>query len=199
MKVLAAYPSATESRTLSDGVLCWPDSATVKSGKPVFIPDCHDSCIFAALGVKVKAVGKSIKSRFAPRYYNDVLPLAFIINSFNAEKIKSGLFPAANNLVADYSVICGDSINADSLQEYATIGTELSPLAAMGSEEKRMKISKRCRIDLINEAICAASRDNTLKTGDFVAFILPEYFQASRNTLLKISLNGQTLIENKLK
>ena len=49
------------------------DSALLKDGKPFFIPDFADPCLFQVeLVVRISRLGKSIPERFAARYYDGV-------------------------------------------------------------------------------------------------------------------------------
>lgn len=169
MKILAAYESNIGAGPAGTKVVVWPDSVMIRSRKPLFLPDDGDYFLHRGLCVRIDAVGKSIAGRFAGRYYNEMAPMAFVLPAAVSDLLAEGNDPAACDIVADYSLICGDFIPK---------GGDLAAIDA---------------------AIVEASRRNTLKTGDIVAILPPEREKAERDTVVKISLEGKTLLENKLK
>lgn len=169
MKILAAYESTTVEGPAGRKVLVWPDSVMIRSRKPLFLPDDGDYYIHKGLCVRIDAVGKTIAGRFAGRYYNEMAPMAFVLPAAVSDALAEGTDPAACDIVADYTLICGDFI------------------------------PKSGELTEIDDAIATASRRNTLKTGDIVATLSPKREKAERETVIKISLEGKTLIENKLK
>ena len=170
MKIIAVYESTRNSEGhTGKGILVWPDSVMIRSRKPLFLPDDGVYYIHEGIGARIDAVGKSIHKKFARRYYDEICAIAYILPESVSDCLIQKADPVACDIAADYTLICGDYIPA--------LETETE----------------------INEAISIASCRNTLKTGDIVAIIFRERRKAERDSVLKISLRGNTLIENKLK
>lgn len=204
MKTLAAFRRLDNAgKTDGFGILAWPDSALVKSGKPIFVPDYEAYSAVIGFGVRIKAVGKSIKGKFATRYYDDLLPMAFILPGSSARRVEKGEDPYASEIVADCSVISGDESSAARMLENGELDLEwsLTPLR----EDDRDTGARSATIRMsgaeadIRSAIEEASRLNTLKTGDIVAVLIPVEIKIDRDSLLRIKLKGELLLENKLK
>ena len=177
--------------------MVWPDSTMVCSGKPVFIPD-YECYLHAGIGVKILNVGKSINKKFASRYYKEFTSMAFILPKDSSDAVSYYRNPYACNFVSDYSVICGDFIPIEKSDGIATkVCVNVEPL-------KDISVGKQIQIlnvnyDILDEIISSASEANTLKTGDIVAFMMSERFNVNRDNLLKISINNNITLENKLK
>lgn len=204
MKIIGAYLSeGSQDTTTGMNILVWPDSAMIRTGKPVFIPDDDEEYqILPGIGVKIKAVGKTIQERFAGRYYDEVMPLAFILKNETAEDLAKRLDPKACDIVADCSVICGDPIPIKEIEAKPTVRVEFGIRSLQpedGEEPVELKFDlSNLRLGLAH-AIVRGSQDNTLKTGDIVAYILPMGLGTRVDNLVKFSLNGNPLLENKLK
>lgn len=199
MKIIGTYPSKKSEDPTGQNIIVWPDSAQIRSRKPVFVPD-GDYMIITGLGAQIKSVGKSIDTRYASRYYSQILPVVFLLEEKAAEKVMAEEDPAACEIVADYTAICGDTINSEELGSLM-IKTEVSPLVEKEGEEdvRRNFLEMEDASLLLDEAISVASRKNTLKTGDIVARILRVSLPAEYNTILSVSFNDTLLLENKLK
>lgn len=202
MKIAAAYISNSSQANTNMNIMVWPDSAMIRSGKPLFLPDDEEwRYIMIGIAVKIDSVGKSIQQKYAERYYKELAPMAFVMTRTAAEKIRKHQDPLACEIVADYSLICGDFITAEG--KWSTLKTELNinklPTAAKEIEEINNKFEINGVQTVLAEAIFTASQNNTLKTGDIVAFIIPQSFNAYPETILRVKLADRTLIETKLK
>lgn len=174
MKIIATYKSPKDEGPACIKTLVWPDSAMIRSGKPVFLPE-EETLMLPAMCVRIDAVGKTVAPKFAGRYYNEIAPMAFLLSRASASAIAEGKLPEADDIVADYSVICGDFTDKEGL----------------GLEGFR---------SIIADSIAAASRRNTLKTGDIVAYITENSpVHVEPDTKLTMKIGGKTLMENKLK
>lgn len=200
MKVIVAYKSGNCQDGTGLNIMVWPDSAMIKSGKPLFIPR-RDMMFHPGLVAKIKSVGKSIKDKFASRYYDEIAPAAFFFSGKVSAAITKKEDPLACDIISDYSIICGDFMPSeaeDSLESPLKLEIGIKPLSDEGQV-----LSKELKIDnpkeLLDKAISAASVNNTLKTGDLAGFILTDDFKAVPDSLLKIKTDGKILIENKLK
>ena len=196
MKIIAAYESNRGRDGSGYNILVWPDSAMILSRKPLFLPEEEDS-IHVGIAAKIKAVGKSVKPKFAHRYYDAIAPAAFIFSSSVSSKLNRKEDPEATDIVADFSVICGDFTDAEGLNEDLTLSLSIKTLS--GDERLSENLEVNNWENLLAEAIARATERNTIKTGDTVAVLLPGSFPAGRDSLLSIGINGVALIENKLK
>lgn len=201
MKFIAAYKSDTNGNLTGNEILVWPDSAITASGKPVFLPEEDGYKFQVGLGAKISAVGKTIKRKFAGRYYSEIFPVAVFLTPRAAKAISEGEDPKGCDLVSDYSVVCGNPMARPGGECSLEMDLELSPLA-YGTDEGET-LSNEIRVsgweECIGRAIGTASIRNTLKTGDTVAILLPQTYPAKPDCLLTVSMAGHKLIENKLK
>lgn len=197
MKFIAVYPS--ESRDQAGmKILVWPDSAMVRTGRPVFVADEGSSRVLVGVAAKITAVGKSIEPRFASRYYEEVAPMAFIVKEEVAERLDKGIDPAACDIVADCSVVCGDTVSPD-LGGVKEMNVICRSLLHGGETETKRGYPTEGLDRRLADAIATASRANTLKTGDYVAFLLPGHFPAEPDSVVRMTLDDRILLENKLK
>lgn len=128
------------------GVLVWPDSVMVRSGKPVFIPsEDEEFNIFEGFCVKINRLGKSIDPRFANQYFAEAAPIAFIANADTTASLLNGVCPDADKIMFDSCLIVGD---------FTPLPEELTDEAA--------------------DAIVNSSRYLTLKIGDLIVHFSKE-------------------------
>lgn len=194
MKILATFK--TQASGLAS--LAWPDSAMIRSGKPLFIPE-ESPRYFAHIGfgARIDAVGKSVAERFAPRYYNEIAPFAFILTEEISDAITEGESPKAAGFVYDYALICGNFVPVEGMKQDLTLSASVSFPGETGTEEESVVCDWRRELA---ETISEASKFNTLKTGDMAVRILPLRLEAKCDNILKINFGDNfTLLENKLK
>lgn len=201
MKIIAGYPSISENGSFVTKVMVWPDSVLIKSGKPVFIPENGNYDIFWGVGAKITSVGKSIRKKFAGRYYNEVAPVAFLLNKEASSKLQVKHDPSACDIVEDYSVICGDFIPSDELKGNCKLKVSMRSLDSqeLSGTDCFEEATLKDVDDTLNEVMETASKRNTIKTGDLVACFLDGHFSAKTDTVLSIGINHRILLENKLK
>lgn len=194
MKIIVVYAPKPSDRPEEKKILVWPDSALVRSGKPVFLSD-DDLFILPGLCVRIDAVGKSIRPKFAYKYFSETAPMGVILSRSSSDKISAGEDPACNDIVADYSLICGDFTSE--IDFPLSVSMQMEDFGTNQKEQLTSEIPQ----GMIADSIAAASLRNTLKTGDIVGFILPGRMKASRDRLLRMNFENSTtyLIENKLK
>lgn len=200
MKIIVIYDTDKNQAKTGMNILVWPDSALIRSGKPVFLPD--DNLKFhLGFVAKMDGVGKTIKSRFAGKYYRSIAPALFFMPSRASERLNNKMHPYACDIVADFVVVCGDFIDKSELQTDSNdtvIRLENKDLGS-SSELKDERIVVSSIGNRIDDSIEEASIRNTLKTGDLAGFILAESYDAVPDSLIKIKVNNKLLIENKLK
>ena len=100
MKLMAVYDSANAEGEHTRRTMVWPDSALVRTGKPVFIPE-GNYYIHAGLGARIDAVGKTVAPKFAGRYYKEIFPVIFLLPEEASKTLAEGRDPKACDIVAD--------------------------------------------------------------------------------------------------
>lgn len=199
MKIIATYNTATSQEQSGRKILVWPDSAMINSGKLLFLPEEPDCFIVAGLGARIKSVGKTIKTRFAPRYYDEIAPLFFILKKNVVNALKEGQDPYACDIVSDFSVIWGEKLNKETVKDSCCFVLEYSDLDRESMEFSEEWLPHEA-IEELNESIASASISNTIKTGDIVGFLGKTLIPASHDHLIKVKTdNGKTILETKLK
>lgn len=200
MKIIVIYDTDKDQAKAGMNILVWPDSALIRSGKPVFLPD-ENLKFHVGFVARMDGVGKTIKSRFAGKYYSSVAPALFFLPSRASERLHNKMHPYACDIVADFVVVCGDFIDKSELQTDSkdTVirleNKDLESSSVIKDETSVLSfIGKR-----IEDSIEEASIRNTLKTGDLAGFILSDSYDAVPDSLIKIMVNNKLLIENKLK
>lgn len=198
MKLIAVYGQNNKENRDNLFTPVWPDSALIRTGKPIFLPDDCNYFVHVALGARIDAVGKSISRKFARKYYEDFLPVCLILNEETSEAFAGQTEAGASGLVADYSVIIGEGAELPENSKVEEIELSLSSL--YGDNNINLRIKTENIQDLVDTAISRASGRNTLKTGDYVCALLPGRLPATRDMLLRVSIgSGRPLIESKLK
>lgn len=178
-------------------IMVWPDSSIIHSGKPVFTPAGDDFYLHAGFGVRIDAVGKTISQKFASRYYSKAFPVVFILSEKASTCILEGADPRACDIVRDYSVIIGEESEASLIAGCDKFNVSLESLK--GDEKKEFEINNVSLMSMLDRSVSAASRLNTIKTGDYVGAFSGLRLKMERDSLLKIASCGTTLLENKLK
>lgn len=200
MKIIGTYKSESSRDASGLNILVWPDSAMIRSGKPVFIPE-GEHRLAVALAARIDAVGKTISRRFASRYFAEIAPMVFLLPAETADTITRRRDPRASDIVSDYSVICGNFMPAIKLDDPGSLKFSVSISSLDPENESRIcdEIIIENPLTDIYEAIEAASGRNTLKTGDIVGHINDVSFPAREDSVVRIFLNDNILLENKLK
>lgn len=188
-RTLGQWPDSAREAAVAGGVTlpdCLPvhliaDSAVVKPGKPVFIPDfAHGWHMEIVPVIGISRLGKTISTRFAPRYYSTV--------AVGARLVPPGDIPS--DLAR-----CFDG--ALSLSESIPFG-ENDDLTLCLDNDRETTIS---HADLhIEETIALVSRFATLKMGDLI--IPCTCGLATEATIgdgLRCSLNGLTALELRMR
>lgn len=199
MKILATYDSCNKEDTNGKKLMVWPDSMMIRSGKPLFMPEDGNMFLHFGLGVRIDAVGKSIKEKFAAKYYNDILVMAFLFSEKVSNQLNNGTDPSANDIMRDYSLICSNPLHADELGQDLEMHISLKSLNSdITFDSQNIKILNFR--NTVAKTISESSRLNTLKTGDIAVSLLGTFVRAEKNSLLRVYANGDNLImENKLK
>lgn len=178
------------------------DSALVKGGKPVFMPDWTQECTAAlCLWARIKHIGKSIPARFAHRYYDQIgvgvdLTAEDILRALRKEgepwdKAKS----------FDGSAIIGSPLNIEQWEEAMQDAKQTLTLSLAINNEKKTEITIEDVSHTLGEVIEAVSRFFTLREGDYL-FLSPEDNKpqvVGINDHITCALNGERLTEFNIK
>lgn len=142
-----------------------PDSSVVRSHNPFFIPEFDSEFMGAtALVVKIGRLGKSISSKFAPRYFTEcTLGVTVWGETLRRRLLEVGSFPAPA-MCFDRAFWVGEFVAADALKS---------------SEVKFVRGDEQTPVDLsavfasVPAVIEALSASNALKMGDMIAIRIP--------------------------
>lgn len=146
-------------------------SAILQGGNPYFVPD-FDSLFEArpALTVRIGKLGKGIAPRFAHRYVDGVAPATMMIARNLLEDLRSAGLPWSKAVSYDRSLAVGPFSNLP-FEEVS------SAVVSLGIEKGDGADSLKFRNSLlpfdIEEIISSISRDNALKTGDYIVVAFP--------------------------
>lgn len=158
MKVLANLKYSPDPEKLP-AWLAIPDSAIIKNGNPFFVPDFDTS--FSAvpfLALKITKLGKSVAPRFAHRYFEEATVALLVFADTMLENLRAAGLPWTAATCFDRSCILGEFFKTD-----ANTDRKISIRTYDGTEQFILPTA-----DAVNNAISAASADNTLKTGDLI-------------------------------
>jgi 2-keto-4-pentenoate hydratase/2-oxohepta-3-ene-1,7-dioic acid hydratase in catechol pathway len=158
------------------------DSAIMREGRPVFVPDFVDewnSVIMPA--IRISRLGLNIQTKFASRYYDAVAAVHLLTprQPFPENSVIHTSFDGAFAIgewlnIPDYDS-CSLTVNGD------TVSTDDFKSASA-------------------DVIASISKFMTLKNGDIIAFRnLAIVHDATINSVVKASLNGSTSLDFKLK
>lgn len=164
------------------GWLIIADSAVSNTGKPFYIPDGHGKAAVAlGLAVKITRLGKSIRDKFASRYYQEFAPaLHFYLPEFSKELREAGLSDDASRNF-DKSLIVGDFSPKESFRE----------LELWINGEKRVDYDLSHAMQRTDAMLCEISGINTMKMGDLIVpGVFGEVF-LEEGDLLEVKKNGE--------
>lgn len=166
-----------------------PDSAILKNGNPVFIPDFDNS--FSAipyLAVKINRLGKNVASRFSERYYSEAAPVLILRADNIFESLKKAGLPWNSAIAFDKSIVTGEFSDYNKLKD-------ASPLSIAVNDEKIADFIIPEK-EVINNAVSQVSRYNSLKMGDLILIpIDSEPIHLNIDTLITISENENILLK----
>lgn len=179
-----------------ESLLSIPDSAVVKNGNPFFIPDFDSS--FEAhpyIAVKICRLGKSIASRFAHRYYEELAPALNISAANLLIRLRQNGLPWTEATGFDKSLPLGTFLPVKDMRDRQLSlsitdregNTRCFPLS-IPEEEK------------IETAIERVSLANSLKMGDLILIPLPPFASSPAITLetdsiISINADGNVILD----
>ena len=173
-----------------------PDSALLKNNKPFFLPDFSENIHYEVeVVIKISKLGKSIASRFAPRYYDKVtLGIDITARDIQSRQSAAG-YPWELSKGFDGAAPVGTFIPVSTVRDMADTGfrLEINGKVVQKSNTSDMIFS-------INEIIEYVSRYFTLKTGDLIFTGTPSGVgQLKRNDNLVAWLEDKPLLDFNIK
>jgi 2-keto-4-pentenoate hydratase/2-oxohepta-3-ene-1,7-dioic acid hydratase in catechol pathway len=175
------YPATALNKEPLD-VYTLPDTALLKDGKPLFIPDFADLCtVQTHLVVRICRLGRSISERFAHRYYDAITVGA----TFTAENLRQELAAAhrpwdlavgfdgaapVGKFMPLYEEITHNNDSTDDLG----VNTHFKPLSQNISftikknNETIFESRAKNQINHIDKIIAHISKHYTLRQGDII-------------------------------
>ena len=141
-----------------------PDSAILKKNKPFFLPDFSENVQYETeIVVKICKLGKSISSKFARRYYDELtVGIDITARDLQNDYISKGL-PWDLSKGFDGSAPLGEFIPASSIEDVSNLDFRLD---INGQTVQQGNTSEM--IFSIDKIIEYVSRFFTLKTGDLI-------------------------------
>lgn len=141
-------------------------SAILQGGNPYFVPD-FDSLFEArpALAIRIGKLGKGIAPRFAHRYIDGVAPASMMIARNLLDNLQKVGLPWAKAISYDRSLAVGQFANLP-IEEISSACVSLDIIN--GDDLRSFKCNGSDLQFSIEEIISALSRDNALKTGDYI-------------------------------
>lgn len=171
MKLIGTYDITDNQGRHTMRYMVWPDSVMIRTGKPVFLDPDRKSYVHFCVGAKIEKVGKSIQEKFAERYYHETTIFAVFLPEEASDALMAGRDPKACDIVTDYCIIVGDPMDANKL-----------------------------KTPFLDGSISEVSRLNTLKTGDYVFHIMPDFrLETQYNENLIVKYNDAVLLSCKIK
>jgi fumarylpyruvate hydrolase len=173
-----------------------PDSALLKNNKPFFLPDFSANIHYEVeVVIKISKLGKSIASRFAHRYYDEVtLGIDITARDIQTRQSAAG-YPWELSKCFDGAAPVGTFIPLSTVRDIAD-----TPFRLEINGNVVQKSNTSDMIFSINEIIEYVSRYFTLKTGDLIFTGTPSGVgQLKRNDNLVAWLEEKPLLDFMIK
>lgn len=135
------------------------DSAVSNTGKPFYLPDEYGKTVaYLCVAAKISRLGKSVKKKFATRYYSEYAPAVCFQLPEYAEKLRNSGLPEDPSRNFDKALIVGDFIPKE----------EIGELEFWLNGESRSIFKVEELLKSTDELLECISDINTLKMGDLV-------------------------------
>lgn len=173
-----------------------PDSALLKKDKPFFLPDFSDNIHYEVeVVVKISKLGKSISSKFAPRYFDEVtLGIDITARDIQSRNAAAG-YPWELSKAFDGAAPVGSFVPVSTLEDVNNLDFRLEINGKIVQQSNTSDL-----IFSINEIIEYVSRFFTLKTGDLIFTGTPSGVgQLKRNDNLVAYLGDKPLLDFMIK
>jgi len=173
----------------TDNAVILADSSWRPHRRPLFFPNEGSWLCEIRLAVKISRLGKAIEEKFAPRYYDELCLVNFLIRKPDPE-----LFTTPDCMIDD-ALIHGEWFPLhNGIMEIEVKGTK-------GASDNTV-ISNRLELPtaFINHALKSLSHESTFKTGDII--VLPQSparFSPLCESHIEASINGLPALDFKIK
>lgn len=201
MKIIALLSKPSGWNQCVSPFFSLPDSAIVKNGNPVYLPDFDTSFsghIFWA--VKITRLGKNIATRFAKRYYSQIAPVILIAADNLLKRLKEHRLAWSAAVGFDKSVVLGEFIDYNDQETSMPLSGSHILLSDSDSLLLEIEVPQRETIDM---AVTEVARYNSLKMGDLILIpaIAPEsiLLPLKIDTLLTIRYHEDLILKLPLK
>lgn len=192
MKVLVI----SECRDKKCRVECGSDSAILRYGEPVFVPepteDWHSSIVPA---VRISRLGMSIPENKARGYYSEITAFHLLVPA--SESVVEGISP----YVLDRAFSPGEWINIDSLGNTARLNACVGAIGNSNDDVTRYSHSFAIADLRIDHTISYLSRYITFKTGDILIYTQQklDFGTPQLNTSIRVTLNSEEILSIRIK
>ena len=154
-----------------EDLLSWyliSDSALTNWGKPFFYPlEMSKVSVQASIAIRISRLGKSVSSRFAPRYYHEVAPMLHFFFPQLKEKLVNRGLSFSRAVSFDKSLIYGEFKEMPDDMENLKLDLTVNRQLAVNFDISKLRYG-------IDELIPKVSEMNTLKMGDLILPALSE-------------------------
>lgn len=188
----------------SSSPLSWyflADSALVNAGKPFFIPEFADEFeAFLTPVVRITRIGKSIASRFAPRYYEEIAPAVhFRASALRKRLLEAGL-PTDPSHSFDRAMTVGGFVPASHIADGHPLKLNLYKAT---DPDFLNPLTVECPTTGLNEKIGnmleAVSKSNTIKMGDYLVAEMSKPVKIEIGDTLTVTHCEDTLLTIQIK
>ncbi|KGL53293.1 hypothetical protein HQ29_01565 [Porphyromonas canoris] len=159
----------TQSEFSDDAVVLLPDSAYVKSGKPVFPPieEGEPVAVMPVLVLKMNRIGKSIAPRFIHRYYSAITVGYSLLLPELLDTLSSQGVPTFSAYGFDGALVWGETgFSPELIRENGAV--KVFHQKGEAQEEIHIPVELLTKAE---ETLARLSRYHTIKIGDI--FLLP--------------------------
>ena len=141
-----------------------PDSALLKNNKPFFLPDFSDDLHYESeVVVKISKLGKSIETRFAHRYYEEITAGIDLTARDLQTKLSKARLPWEISKCFDGAAPIGKFVPVSSFSDAGKLDFRLEINGRIVQQGNTSDM-----IFSVDEIISYVSRFFTLKTGDLI-------------------------------
>jgi 2-keto-4-pentenoate hydratase/2-oxohepta-3-ene-1,7-dioic acid hydratase in catechol pathway len=173
-----------------------PDSALLRKNKPFFLPGFSENIHYEVeVVIKISKLGKSISSKFAPRYFDEVtLGIDITARDIQSRQSAAG-YPWELSKCFDGAAPIGEFVSVNAIKDMSDIDFRLE---INGNIVQKSNTSDM--IFSINEIIEFVSKYFTLKTGDLIFTGTPSGVgQLHRNDSLVAYIGDKPLLDFMIK
>lgn len=165
MKILQPVLPGRDLDGLS--VRCFPDSALLKGGKPVFLPyENHEYRLSAGVALIIGKLGKGFAPGFADRYVDHIVPVAVFEDIDMARSQREKHLDPSMAWMFDGAVNMGREVSKQALGKEIII--RLAPIRSGSEAVPEMRFCAERHMPDWKDVLSAMAQTMTFKTGDMI-------------------------------